>query len=63
MHPGHDLAAAAAFQAPLLEEVGGARAAPRQPGDDEARFGLHTEPRRVWMTKGVRPGSPAQKQM
>ena len=58
-HPGHEVAAAAAFKEQLglkLEALGLA------PGSrvkvwvmDEARFGLHTETRRVWITKGVRP--------
>lgn len=28
---------------------------------DEARFGLHTEMRRVWTRRGLRPGSPAHR--
>jgi transposase len=58
-HPGHDVAAAAAFK----EQLGAKLDALELPRGsrvkvwvmDEARFGLHTETRRVWITKGVRP--------
>lgn len=58
-HPGADPQAAEAFKKELgkqlsaLELPAGSRA--RVWVMDEARFGLHTETRRVWITKGVRP--------
>jgi len=58
-HPGHDLAAAAAFRAELggrLEALGLPRGSRVKVWVmDEARFGLHTETRRVWISKGTRP--------
>jgi hypothetical protein len=58
-HPGHDLAAAEAFKKELTIKL---EALQLPQGTrvkvwimDEARFGLHTETRRVWITKGVRP--------
>jgi hypothetical protein len=58
-HPGANPQAAEAFK----RELGGRLAALGLPTGsrvrvwvmDEARFGLHTETRRVWITKGVRP--------
>jgi transposase len=58
-HPGADPQAAEAFK----HELGVRLAALDLPAGsqvrvwvmDEARFGLHTETRRVWITKGVRP--------
>lgn len=58
-HPGADPRAAQEFKARLGERL----AALALPAGsrvkvwvmDEARFGLHTETRRVWITKGVRP--------
>jgi transposase len=58
-HPGHDVAAAAAFR----EQLGAKFDALELPAGskvkvwvmDEARFGLHTATRRVWITKGTRP--------
>ncbi|NBV35212.1 MAG: IS630 family transposase [Proteobacteria bacterium] len=58
-HPGQNPAAAEAFK----KELGQKLEALRIPAGtrvkvwvmDEARFGLHTEVRRVWITKGVRP--------
>lgn len=58
-HPGADPFAAEAFKKELgrkLDDLGlpmGSRV--RVWVMDEARFGLHTETRRVWITKGVRP--------
>ena len=58
-HPGADEQAAQLFKKELgerLEALGlpqGTRV--RVWVMDEARFGLHTETRRVWITKGVRP--------
>lgn len=58
-HPGADPAAAQVFKEELgarLEALGipaGTRV--RVWVMDEARFGLHTETRKVWITKGVRP--------
>lgn len=58
-HPGNNPAAAEAFKKELgmrLEALGllqGSRV--KVWIMDEARFGLHTETRRVWITKGVRP--------
>ena len=58
-HPGADPLAAEAFKKELgqkLDDLGlpmGSRV--RVWVMDEARFGLHTETRRVWITKGVRP--------
>lgn len=58
-HPGQNPAAAEAFKKELGEKL---EALPIPAGTrvkvwvmDEARFGLHTEVRRVWITKGVRP--------
>ena len=58
-HPSADPAAAKAFKEELGERLTalniskGTRV--RVWVMDEARFGLHTETRRVWITKGVRP--------
>lgn len=58
-HPGNDPVAAQIFKDELgarLEALGlpqGSRV--KVWVMDEARFGLHTETRRVWITKGVRP--------
>lgn len=58
-HPGHDEAAARAFKSELgvrLEALGLARGSRVKVWImDEARFGLHTQTRRVWITKGRRP--------
>ncbi len=58
-HPGHDEAAAQAFKNELgsrLEALGLASGSRVKVWImDEARFGLHTETRRVWITKGRRP--------
>jgi transposase len=58
-HPGQNPAAAEAFKKNLAQKL---ESLPIQAGTrvkvwvmDEARFGLHTELRRVWITKGVRP--------
>jgi hypothetical protein len=58
-HPGQNPAAAEAFKKDLAQKL---ESLPIQAGPrvkvwvmDEARFGLHTELRRVWITKGVRP--------
>jgi transposase len=58
-HPGQDPQAAEAFKSELGERL---RALGLAAGSrvrvwvmDEARFGLHTETRRVWITRGVRP--------
>ena len=58
-HPGQNPAAAEAFKKELgqkleiLQIPAGTRV--KVWVMDEARFGLHTEVRRVWITKGVRP--------
>lgn len=58
-HPGHDEAAARAFKSELgfrLEALGLARGTRVKVWImDEARFGLHTQTRRVWISKGRRP--------
>jgi transposase len=58
-HPGHEVAAAAAFQEQLGDKLEALALAPGSRVKvwvmDEARFGLHTETRRVWITKGARP--------
>ena len=58
-HPGHDVAAATAFREQLGEKLDalGLKAGSKVKVwvMDEARFGLHTETRRVWITKGTRP--------
>jgi transposase len=58
-HPGHDAAAATAFQEQLGEKLEALALAPGSRVKvwvmDEARFGLPTETRRVWITKGMRP--------
>ena len=58
-HPGHDAAAAAAFKEQLTAKLEALALAPGSRVKvwvmDEARFGLHTETRRVWISKGTRP--------
>ncbi len=58
-HPGADPAAAQAFKEELGTKLDGlnieAGSRVRVWVMDEARFGLHTETRRVWITKGTRP--------
>ncbi len=58
-HPGHDEVAAAAFKEQLGEKLEALGLAPGSRVKvwvmDEARFGLHTEIRRVWVSKGTRP--------
>ena len=64
VHVKKDPAAAAACKVTLAEKLGALEWAPGRPVRlwvmDEARFGLHTETRRVWALPGVRPSVAVQ---